>query len=99
MLKKLFGDPNEREVKKVQPLVEEINELEPECEKMPLEELAGMTAEFRQRLKEGETIDDLLPEAFAAVREASRRTTGLRHYDVQLIGGVVLHEGKITEMR
>ncbi len=95
----IFGDPNEKELQKVQPLVDEINELEPAYEKMTDEELAGLTVEFRRALEQGETLDDLLPEAYATVREASKRTIGLRHYDVQLIGGIVLHQGKIAEMK
>jgi preprotein translocase subunit SecA len=93
------GDPNKREIEKYSGLVDEINALEPDFEKLSNEALKAKTAEFRQRLAEGETLDDLLPEAFATVREASKRTIGLRHYDVQLIGGAVLHEGKIAEMR
>ncbi len=103
MLKKivnaLFGDPNEKQVRKIQPLVDQINRLEEKFKGMSDEGLAGLTDTFRQRMAKGETLDNLLPEAFAAVREASRRTIGLRHYDVQLIGGVVLHQGKIAEMK
>jgi preprotein translocase subunit SecA len=98
-LRKLTGDTNEKAVKQLQPYVQAINELEPEFKQMSEDELRGITAEFRERIAAGETLDDLLPEAFAAVREASRRTIGLRHYDVQLIGGIVLHQGKIAEMR
>ncbi|NJL34884.1 MAG: preprotein translocase subunit SecA, partial [Chloroflexaceae bacterium] len=98
-LRKLVGDTNERAVKDVQPLVDEISRLEPEFQAMSEEELRSITAEFRERLAEDETLDDLLPEAFAAVREAARRTLGMRHYDVQMIGGTVLHQGKIAEMR
>ncbi len=98
-LKKIVGDSNDRAIKQIKPLVQEINELEPEYKALSLEELAGKTAEFKQRLADGEDLDDLLPEAFATVREASRRTIGQRHYDVQLIGGIVLHEGKIAEMK
>jgi preprotein translocase subunit SecA len=93
------GDPNKREIEKISLIVDEINGLEEEYEALSIEALRGKTAEFRQRLKEGETLDDLLPEAFAAVREASKRTIGLRHYDVQMIGGIVLHQGRIAEMR
>lgn len=103
MLKKFIrmfgGDPNKREIERISEIVEEINALEPKYEALKDEELAALTTEFRQRLQDGEILDDLLPEAFAAVREASKRTIGLRHFDVQLIGGVVLHEGKIAEMR
>ena len=98
-LRKLTGDTNEKAVKQVQPYVKAINELDDEFKQMSEDELRGITAEFRERIAAGETLDDLLPEAFAAVREASRRTIGLRHYDVQLIGGIVLHQGKIAEMR
>ncbi len=99
ILKAIFGDPNEKELKKIQPLVDEINELEPEFIALTDEQLKAKTEEFRAALKEGDTLDDLLPEAYAAVREASKRTIGLRHYDVQLIGGIVLHQGKIAEMK
>jgi preprotein translocase subunit SecA len=92
-------DSNEKEVKRISPVVEQINSFEPELQKLTAEELRAKTDEFRSRLQDGEALDEILPEAFAAVREASRRTIGLRHYDVQLIGGVVLHQGKIAEMR
>lgn len=98
-LKKLVGDTNEKAVRQIQPLVAEINALEADFKALSDEALRSKTAEFRQRLTEGETLDDLLPEAFATVREAARRTIGLRHYDVQLIGGIVLHDGKIAEMK
>src|SRR5262245_23492011 len=98
-LKKIVGDSNDRAVKQIMPLVEEINELEPEFKALTDAQLGEKTAEFRQRLEEGEMLDDLLPEAFAAVREAARRVIGQRHYDVQLIGGIVLHQGKIAEMK
>ena len=98
-VQKLLGSPSDRAVKKLLPTVEEINELEPEFQELTLEQLGAVTAEFRTRLAGGESLDDLLPEAFAAVREASRRTIGLRHFDVQLIGGMVLHRGNIAEMR
>jgi len=96
---KLFGDANAREIKRLEPLILRINEKEPEIQKLPVKALRDMTELFRKRLEEGETLDDLLPEAFACVREAARRTLGQRHFDVQLIGGVVLHQGKIIEMR
>lgn len=95
----LGGDPHKREIEKLSVTVNRINQLEPDFEKLSDEALRVKTEEFRRRLAEGETLDDLLPEAFAAVREASKRTIGLRHYDVQLIGGMVLHQGKIAEMR
>ncbi len=103
MLKKfvtiLGGDPNKRAISKSNELVDLINSLEPEFEALSDEALLAKTAEYRKRLADGETLDDLLPEAFAAVREASKRTNGQRHYDVQLIGGISLHQGKIAEMR
>ncbi len=99
IVKKVFGTKNDREIKRFMPVVERINGLEPELEKLADAELREKTVEFRQRLDDGETLDDLLPEAFAATREASRRTIGLRHFDAQLIGGMVLHQGKIAEMK
>ncbi|MGH2519975.1 MAG: hypothetical protein ACRDF8_09250, partial [Chloroflexota bacterium] len=98
-LTRILGDPNEKELKKIHPLVDEINELEPEFEGYSDSALPEKTAEFKERLAEGETLDDLLPEAFAAARTAARRTLGQRHYDVQLLGGIVLHQGRIAEMR
>ena len=95
----LGGDPHKREVQKLTEIVSKINDLEPSFEALTDEELLGKTAEFRTRLESGETLDDLLPEAFAAVREAGKRTIGLRHYDVQMVGGMTLHSGKIAEMR
>ncbi|HWA64235.1 MAG TPA: preprotein translocase subunit SecA, partial [Candidatus Paceibacterota bacterium] len=95
----LFGSANDRYIKSLQPTIQKINDLEPKFEKLSREELKSKTEEFRKRLAEGESLDDLLPEAFAAVREAAKRTLGQRHYDVQLIGGIVLHKGKIAEMR
>ncbi len=95
----LGGDPNQREIDRTTMLVDQINALEKEFEDLSNEALRAKTDEFRRRLADGETLDDLLPEAFAAVREASKRNIGLRHYDVQLIGGIVLHQGKIAEMR
>ncbi len=93
------GDPHKREIQKLSATVEEINSLEQPYEQLSDEALKAKTAEFRERLDQGETLDDLLPEAFAAVREASKRAIGQRQYDVQLIGGVTLHQGKIAEMR
>ena len=97
--KKLFGTRNERVLKKMRPIVDKINALEPTFQAMSAEELAGTTARLRARVAAGETLDDILPEAFAAVREASVRTTGMRHYDVQLMGGMALHRGEIAEMK
>jgi len=98
-LKKIFGTKNERILKGMQPVVNAVAELEPTMQAMSEEELLGMTAAFRRRLVDGEALDDLLPEAFAAVREASVRTTGMRHYDVQIMGGIGLHRGQISEMK
>ena len=99
ILKKIFGDPNEKEIKNIRVIVDKINSLEKDMESLSSANLAAKTSEFKVRLQKGETLDDILPEAFAVVREASRRVTGMRHFDVQLIGGVVLHRGKIAEMR
>lgn len=99
LLKKIFGTKNDREIKALTKEVEKINALESEYEKLSDEDLKNKTNIFKERLKNGETLDDILVEAFATVREASKRVLGLRHYDVQLIGGMVLHQGKITEMK
>ncbi len=98
LIKAVFGDRNARMVKAMQPLVDSINALEAEHEALDDAALANRTVQFRERLAAGETLDDLLPEAFATVREAARRTLGMRPYDVQLIGGIVLHRGQIAEM-
>ncbi len=98
-IQKLFGTKNERELKRIAPLVHEINGLEADMEKLSDSELRAKTDEFRERLASGAALDDLLTEAFAVVREAARRTVGMRPFDVQLIGGIVLHEGKIAEMK
>ena len=98
-LKKVFGDDNEKEIKRMQKYVDRINALESSLTNLSDASLSGKTAEFRRRLEKGETLDDLLPEAFAVVREASRRVLGMRHFDVQLLGGVALHNGNISEMR
>ena len=99
ILSKIVGTHSEREVKRVLPIVDKIESLEPEYEKLSDEQLKDKTREFKNRLAAGETLDDILPEAYAVVREASKRTIGMRHYRVQLIGGVILHQGRITEMR
>jgi preprotein translocase subunit SecA len=99
LARRLFGSANDRYVKSLGPLVDQINELEPELEKLSDEALGARTAEFRQRLDDGAELDDLLVEAFATVREAAKRTLGQRHFDVQLMGGVVLHRGMIAEMK
>jgi len=96
---RLFGSASDREIKTLQPLVERINSLEPQMQALDDAALKGKTVEFRQRLDQGEALDDLLPEAFAVVREAGRRVLGMRHFDVQLVGGMVLHRGKIAEMK
>ena len=96
---KIFGTHSERELKMIYPLVDKIEALEPEYEKLTDDELKGKTAQFKERLAKGETLDDILVEAFATVREASKRVLGMRHYRVQLIGGIILHQGRITEMR
>jgi preprotein translocase subunit SecA len=98
-IKKIFGTRNEREINKFAATVELINSMEPEMEKLSDDQLKAKTAEFKDRLANGETLNDILPAAFAVVREASRRVMGLRHFDVQLVGGMVLHQGKIAEMR
>ncbi|MEH2191790.1 MAG: preprotein translocase subunit SecA [Nostoc sp.] len=99
MLKFLLGDPNARKLKKYQPSVTEINLLEEDIKVLSDEELKGKTVEFKQRLAKGEALDDLLPEAYAVVREAGRRVLGLRHFDVQMLGGIILHVGQIAEMK
>ena len=98
-LTKLFGSKNERELRIMQPAVDRINALEPAMQAMSDEELRALTGRFKERVERGEPLDDLLPEAFAAVREASVRSLKMRHFDVQLIGGMVLHQGKIAEMK
>jgi len=99
IIKGIFGSKNERELKKMTPLVDQINQLEPTFQALSDDQFPEKTAEFRERLSRGETLDDILPEAFATVREVSVRTLGMRHFDVQLIGGIVLHQGKIAEMK
>ena len=99
LFSKIFGTYSEKEVKRVMPIVDKINSFEPEISKLSDEELTCKTQEFKKRLNEGETLDDILPEAFAVVREASKRVLGMRHFDVQLIGGIILHQGRIAEMK
>jgi preprotein translocase subunit SecA len=99
VLQKIFGSKNERELNRLKPLIRAINELEPAVAQLSDGQLQTKTGEFRERLTQGETLDDLLPEAFAVVREVARRTLAQRHFDVQLVGGIVLHEGKIAEMK
>lgn len=102
MFKKLLnimGDSNEKELKRLDPIVDKINSLEPDFEGLSLSQLQSKTEEFKERLNSGDSLEDILPEAFAAVRESARQVLGLRHYDVQLVGGIVLHQGKIAEMK
>ena len=96
---KIFKSYSEKEVKRIKPIVEKINELEEETSKLTDEQLRAKTNEFKKQLEEGKTLDDILPEAFAVVREASKRVLGMRHFDVQLIGGIILHQGRIAEMK
>ena len=96
---KLFGTRSDREIKRIQPMVDKILGLEAEYKALSEEQLKGKTAWFKQRLANGETLDDLLPEAFAAVREAADRVLGMRPYPVQLMGGIILHQGRIAEMK
>ncbi len=98
-LEKVFGSYSDKEIKKIMPIVNKINSLEPEMEALSDDELRAKTDEFRAQLADGKTLDDILPEAFAVVRETSKRVLGLRHFDVQLIGGIVLHQGRIAEMK
>src|SRR3981081_1320381 len=99
LLAKVVGTQNERELKRLRPVVGQVSGLEPAIQPPSAEDLTGKAAEFRQRLAQGETLDDLLPEAFAVVREVGRRVLNMRHFDVQLIGGAGLHKGKIAEMK
>ena len=98
-LSSVFGTANERELKKIYPILEEVNSLEPRYQEMSDEEMRAETPRFKERLAAGETLDDILPEAFALVREAGRRFLNMRHFGVQIIGGVILHQGKIAEMK
>ena len=99
LISKIFGSYSEKEVKRVQPIIDKINSLEEEISKLSDEELKNKTTEFKERLANGKTLDDILPEAFAVVREGSKRVLGMRHFDVQLIGGIILHQGRIAEMK
>lgn len=99
ILAKVIGTSNDRELKRLRPIVADINALESGLRALKDDELRGKTGEFKARVERGEPLDDLLPEAFAVVREAARRVLNMRHYDVQLIGGMVLHSGKIAEMK
>ena len=99
IITKVFGSYSERELKRIMPLVRQIEDLRPQMQAMSQEEMRAKTLEFKERLKNGETLDDLLVEAYAMVRESARRTIGLEHYPVQLIGGIILHQGRIAEMK
>lgn len=99
LLTKVIGSRNDRTLRRLRKIVKEINSYEPDYEKLSDEELKAKTAEFRQRLEQGETVEQVLPHAFATVREASKRVFGMRHFDVQLIGGMVLNNSQIAEMR
>src|SRR5690606_8359769 len=99
LLKKVFGDSNEKEIDRLMKTVDEIEALEPVMQKLSDDELRAKTAEFKGRLSKGETLEELLVEAFAVVREASVRVLGMRHFNVQLLGGIVLHQGRIAEMK
>ncbi|MBP1699217.1 MAG: protein translocase subunit secA, partial [Deltaproteobacteria bacterium] len=98
LIKKIVGSKNERELKRIRPMIERINALEPQVRPLTDDQLRTKTSELKERIDRGESLEETLPEAFAVVREAARRTLGERHYDVQLVGGIVLHEGKISEM-
>jgi preprotein translocase subunit SecA len=98
LIKKIVGSKNERELRRIQPLIDRINEMEPKISPLRDDQILAKTSEFKERIERGELIEEILPEAFAVVRETAKRTLGERHYDVQLIGGIVLHEGKIAEM-
>ena len=98
LIKKIVGSKNERELKRIRPIIAQVNELESQIQSLSDDQLRARTGEFKDRVEKGAPLDEIIPEAFAVVREAARRTLGERHYDVQLIGGIVLHEGKIAEM-
>ena len=98
-LKRFLGDNNDKEIKRLQKTVDKINALEPQFQNYTDDKLTASTEIFRERLQAGETMENILPEAFAVCREASRRVLGMRHFDVQLMGGMCLHEGKISEMK
>ena len=99
LLKLLFGDTNLKQIKQYTPIIQQINEFDSSLSALTDENLQEKTAYFKQRLSNGDTLDQILPEAFAVVREASKRVLNMRHFDVQMIGGIVLHEGKISEMK
>ena len=99
VIEKVFGTHSERELKRIKSTVDKIESLRPQMQALSDDELRGKTREYKNRLQEGETLDDLLPEAFATVREAAKRVLGMEHYRVQLIGGIILHQGRIAEMK
>ncbi|MBP3216023.1 MAG: preprotein translocase subunit SecA, partial [Clostridium sp.] len=98
-VEKLFGTHSDHELKLIQPIIDKILAMQPEMQKKSDEELKAQTAKFKEMLADGKTLDDILPEAFATVREAAKRVLGMEHYPVQLIGGIVLHQGRIAEMK
>lgn len=99
LIQKIFGTHSENELKRIYPVADAIEAMEPQMQSLSDSELRNKTKEFKERLLQGETLDDILPEAFAAVREAAVRTLGMKHYRVQLIGGIILHQGRISEMK
>jgi len=98
-MKGLFGDPNEKEIRRLQKIVDQVNELEPWAKELKDENFSAETARFKERLQQGELLDEILPEVFALAREAALRVTGMRPFDVQLMGAVVQHQGRISEMK
>ena len=98
-MEKVFGTHSQRELKKIEPIVNKVMSMDEEMQKLSDEQLRGKTAEFKERYASGESLDDLLPEAFAVVREAAQRVIGLKPYRVQVIGGIILHQGRIAEMK
>src|SRR5215472_13329896 len=98
-LAKVFGTKHDREIKRIRPIIASINDLEPQMQALPDAELAAKTQDFKQRIANGASLDDILIEAFAVCREAGRRVLNMRHFDVQLIGGITLHRGRIAEMK
>ena len=98
-IEKIFGTHSERELKRIYPLIDKIESYRPAMQELTDEQLKDKTKEFKKRLADGETLDDLLPEAYATVREAAKRVLGMEHYRVQLIGGIILHQGRIAEMK
>ncbi|MBQ5426698.1 MAG: preprotein translocase subunit SecA, partial [Pseudobutyrivibrio sp.] len=99
IIDKVFGTHSDRELKRIKPIVDKIESLRPEMQALTDEQLRAKTTEFKERLSKGETLDDILPEAYAVVREAGKRALGMEHFRVQLIGGIILHQGRIAEMR